>query len=364
VWIHARACPEFDALRRDHDNLRAAVAWGLGAGEAERVLALVSALSEYMWYAPARTELLRWWQPAFAAAGEQVTPRDRARALLASARSTEDLKLRLEHIREAVAIARPAGDPATTVRGLESMANLLELTGDRTGARAAADEALALARGVGDDALIGAALSAKAWAAPDLGAAAAIAREAAAHLHAVGAGSRVAQLFSYLGFVALVDEDYDRAEALGLEALKVAHAIADPYTSAFVQGNMALSALLGGRSDAARSGFGAELDIGHRHGFELFYFEALLGLAALAAEDGDDRRAGVLEGAAWALSDRPLVAGEPAVYGRVRSRFIQPAQARLGDGAWASAQAAGREMTADAAVTFALEPFAAASAPG
>jgi hypothetical protein len=42
------------------------------------------------------------------------------------------------------------------------------------------------------------------------------------------------------------------------------------------------------------------------------------------------------------------------VYDRVTERFIAPARARLGD-AWEAAAAAGRAMTADEAVAFALD---------
>jgi hypothetical protein len=56
----------------------------------------------------------------------------------------------------------------------------------------------------------------------------------------------------------------------------------------------------------------------------MFYMEGLLGLAALAAADGADHRAAVLEAAAWALNDRPVFPAEAPVYERVERRFIAP----------------------------------------
>jgi hypothetical protein len=44
------------------------------------------------------------------------------------------------------------------------------------------------------------------------------------------------------------------------------------------------------------------------------------------------------------------------VYDRVEQRFIAPARKRLGRDAWEAASAAGRELSADAAIALALEP--------
>ena len=71
VWALERGCPEFAALQRDHDNLRAAVGAGLRSGETRRVLRLVSALSSYMSFAEAADELRSWWGPAYAASGRR-----------------------------------------------------------------------------------------------------------------------------------------------------------------------------------------------------------------------------------------------------------------------------------------------------
>jgi hypothetical protein len=43
------------------------------------------------------------------------------------------------------------------------------------------------------------------------------------------------------------------------------------------------------------------------------------------------------------------------VYERLERRFIAPARERLGREAWDSASRAGQEMTAEAAIAFALE---------
>ena len=354
IWALERGCPEFATLQRDHDNLRAAVSAGLRAGEARRVLRLVSALSSYMWFAEASDELRRWWEPAYAAAGAELPVRDRARARFAQSKTTHSVTERLGHVRAAVALFREVTDDVMLVRSLADLALLLTIENDRAGGRAAAQEALAIARRLGDDALIGASLAELAQATADPDEALALAHEAAAHLRAAGALVRVAQLFSYLGFAALAVDAYERSEALAHEALGVAGTLDDPYTTAFVHGNWAVAALLGGAHDNARAGFLEELATGHRHGLPMFYFEALLGLAGLAAAGGDDQRAAVLDAAAWALSDRPVAPAESYIYGQVQ-RLIDPARARLGEAGWEAAAARGRAMTADEAVAYALD---------
>jgi hypothetical protein len=114
--------------------------------------------------------------------------------------------------------------------------------------------------------------------------------------------------------------------------------------------------LLGGRHDAARIAFRNELMVAHAHAFVGVYMEGLLGLAALAAADGNDQLAAVLNAAAWELNDRPVFPAEAPVYERVQQRFLVPARERFGQDAWEAASAAGRAMTADAAIALALEP--------
>jgi hypothetical protein len=160
---------------------------------------------------------------------------------------------------------------------------------------------------------------------------------------------------------ALREDAYERSEQLQLEALDAALEVGDPITLTFVHGNAALAALLGGRHDAARTAFRDQLVTAHAHALATFYMEPLLGFAALAAADGNDQLAAVLNAASWALNDRPVYPAEAPVYERVEQRFIAPARRRLGSEAWEEASSAGRSLTADAAIALALEPTPARS---
>jgi hypothetical protein len=139
-------------------------------------------------------------------------------------------------------------------------------------------------------------------------------------------------------------------------------AVDDPFLLALVYGNLGLAELLGVQLEPALAAFRAELVTARAHGFVPFYFEGLLGIAALAAAAGDDVRAAALEAAAWVHADRPPEPAEIPVYDRVTERFLAPARERLGE-AWEAAAAAGRAMTADEAVAFALEEATLAPPP-
>jgi hypothetical protein len=362
IWIRMRSCPEFAILRSEHENLRAAVTWALAAG-GSGALELVSALGYYMWFGHQPTELLRWWDQALAAAGPDLPDPLRARALLARGTNTLDPTERFGHNRAALALFRRLRDDMSIGRSLAYLAIDANANEDPAGARAYAEEALRHGRRLGHDALIGVALAELSLATPDVETSLGLAREAAVHLRSADALEHLAQMLSSLGFAAVGQGAYQRAAELGLEALDTALAIGDAYTTVFVRGNLAFAWLLAGCHDASREGFEFELLTGHAHGFPMCRFEGLLGLAALAANDGDDRRAAALEAAAVALRDRPVLPAEAPIYERVRQRFIAPARERLGAEAWEFASAAGRGMTAEQAVAYALEPTAVASTP-
>jgi hypothetical protein len=259
-------------------------------------------------------------------------------------------------VTEALEVFRRLGDERWIVRGLLVLSNACSLRRDFDGGRRAAEEALAIARQLGDTALIGEALGHVALSIDNVDEAFPIVVEAAALRRSTGGLSRAAGLLTTAGMAALREDAYERSEQLQRDALAAAVEAGDPNMIAMVQGNIGLATLLGGKQDAARVAFRAELTTAHAEALGWFYMEGLLGLAALAAADGEDHLAAVLDSAAWALADRPVYPSEAPVYERVTERFIAPARRRYGEDAWAAAQAEGRAMTPDAVVALAVDP--------
>ena len=101
-------------------------------------------------------------------------------------------------------------------------------------------------------------------------------------------------------------------------------------------------------SSRARAAFARGLRIAREHQHEEVLSEALYGLGAVAALDGDDLLAAELRG----VSERGGVVGmDPVIRARMDARFFAPVRARLGEQAW---EAAARRLDREQAVDRAL----------
>jgi predicted ATPase/DNA-binding SARP family transcriptional activator len=353
ILRQTRNAAEYARLRAEHENLRVALAWALEDTPLE-ALALIGDLAAFCWASDAPYLFQEAAEHALAAAGDTAPPRLRARALFTLAQNAGHTRGRLEHSIEAADLFRALGDSIWLARALIAASGTSSHRGDFATGRALAGEALEHAQASGDEQVIGGALAQMAVGTPVIAEAAPIAREAASRLRSARASQLAGEVLSSTAFAALLEDSYDVALELGHEALDDARANDDPFLLGLVKGNLALAHLLGGDQQAAQEAFTDQLVALRAGGFTRFYFEPLLGLAALAAAAGDDVRAGVLDAAAWARVQLPLDEAERPVYERVTERFIAPARERLGDG-WESAAAAGRAMTAEDAVAFALD---------
>ena len=106
-------------------------------------------------------------------------------------------------------------------------------------------------------------------------------------------------------------------------------------------------ALFTGDVDRAADAFRQELELATRHQHDLMLYEAINGLAGVAAARFEDERAARLLGAAEGT--RPE-RHEPAIAGQLEVRVFAAARARIGDRAWQSAYAAGAALTTREAV--------------
>ena len=79
---------------------------------------------------------------------------------------------------------------------------------------------------------------------------------------------------------------------------------------------------------------------------------SLAGLAAIAAHRGEEERGAQLLGAAESIGPVETV----EVLAQLEERFFAPARARLGESAWASAHAAGAQLSLEAALELAEAP--------
>ena len=142
------------------------------------------------------------------------------------------------------------------------------------------------------------------------------------------------------------------AERLALDAFEAARVLEDPYLLGLAHGSVGLAALFSDQPDRAEPAFVEELRIMGRRGYGTFLFEALNGLAAVAASQGRDRMAATLSGAADATS---TTRHQHGIASYLEQRWFSPARARLGETAWQAAYGAGATLDCDQAIETALE---------
>ena len=345
------------ALEAEVDNLRQALTWAARNDHALHA-ELTATLRQFWWGTSRRHEGLAEVETALRAGSDGVEQRTcagllHARAVLSEFDAPDRRADAIEGLERFEALDDDAG-------ALECLIALMELElhqGRWHVAVELGERAIRVARRSGQPLLIGRALLCRSFAEADLARARPLVVEAAEQLSRAGSVGELAMLLSNTASLAIYEEAYEDADELLDEALEVARdaAVADRHV-AVIQGNRGLAALMTGRLDAAADAFRAELAHGRpaRFAFNVLP-EGLLGIAAVSAADGDLERAALLCGAAEACSDREVFGPDAPVLERVRSRFIEPARASLGEAAWNRAERAGRRMRPRDAVAAALE---------
>lgn len=347
-------------LAREHDNMRAALDWCIGAGETALGLALAAVLGQF-WtlhghLSEGRARLAR----ALAAAGAQESAAARAQALdWASVMAYHqcDYAAAKSEAGDALALYRSLGNRYGESRALDTMGDSANEMGDYVTGTALFEEALAIARDMGD-------------------------------------GGRTASMLRQLGWAAMRVGDYTQAAARLAEAIALSRTIQDTFGVAFGLSGLGELALRQGQYEQAQALLDEALALRRTLNYKWGIGATLGSLAWLALEQGDwgtaaqrlaeslavRQELGDMGGAAWCLerlADMALTLGEPgravrlwsaaaalrAPSGSVMDAADQPeherrlAQARdeLGEAAFADAWVEGGAWPHKAALAYATE---------
>jgi non-specific serine/threonine protein kinase len=314
-------------LEREHDNLRAALAWAVGARHAGAALRLGGALR------------LFW-----ATRGHWREGRER----LAQALALPD--------------AGTPAERAARAHALFAAGWLTAQQGDLPAAGARYEEALRLAEALGDRGLIASArigLGHVAFFTGDLDAAQRLQEQALALRRELGDRRGVAGAVANLGETAHRRGDQAGAPARYEEALAVMRALGNAHDVANGLGNLALVAPQQGDDAGARALQEERLRLAQELGSPQGVAASLDGFARLAAAGGAPARALRLAGAAAALRAATGTANAAREQRLAALDLLAPARRALDAAAQRAAWAQGQAMTVEGAVAEALEDAAA-----
>jgi predicted ATPase len=263
---------------------------------------------------------------------------------------------------EAVQLARGLGDDRVIIMALAALCQTYFFVGEPDRALALGQEAVERARQLGDDVLLALSLLAYLLVA-DPAAAGPLCAEAIACTERSGDRLFNSGVRGTAGYAALQAGDIPGARAHLDASIAAAEAIGAPHLIA--SANLGLVLRAEGNPEGASAVFREVLRVSRRRGNTRMMAAAFLGLACVAGDQGGWHRAGVLHGISRSLLDQTGTPWEE-FDARYCRDSIDQARAHLGDAPFGRAYAQGRGLNLDDAVTLALQPArpALCGAPG
>jgi predicted ATPase/class 3 adenylate cyclase len=236
-----------DAIARDHDNFRAALAWTIASGEADIGLRLGYALWRFWQQRGFFREGRHWFDRLLAVPGAGEPTAARAKGLTGAAGIAywqNDYAAAIAWYAEAEAIVRRLGDKVWLADAIYNSGTTAALVGDMPTVTAKIEEGTALARELGDDAILGRFLGAA-------------------------------------GYMAFMGDDLDTARSALEEGLEVAERGPDRFALGVAHHTVGQVARLQGRYDDAAKHYRAAIELWAGFGDATQLTEPLQGLAAV-----------------------------------------------------------------------------------
>jgi predicted ATPase/DNA-binding SARP family transcriptional activator/DNA-binding CsgD family transcriptional regulator len=306
-----------ERLEREHDNLRAALAWALERDPALG-LRLAGLLSGFWHMHSHHSEGLSWLERGLA--NSSALPASvRAKAFSGAgvlARLQADYKRAAELHEESLALRRELGDKAGIAASLHNLGAVALYEADYERSGTLYEQSLAMYRDLGDK-------------------------------------RGVAYSLGSLGVAALERGDHSSAAALLEESVSVLRELGDKVGLARSIENLAAVVIARGDYDQARSLYAESLQLFSEAGDKVSVAACLEGLALVAGRQGALTRAALLSASAASLraaSNAPLPPSNLADY----AGTVSAARAELGEEAFAKAWARGEEMTLEQVVEYAI----------
>jgi predicted ATPase/transcriptional regulator with XRE-family HTH domain len=297
----------------EYDNVRAALSWAAGVGEAEIGLHLTYALWKFT-RSQGRVSEMRRWQQQLLAKGTAIPPSVRAQALWLAgdlAGLAGDYQDAVRLLEESLALAQQLGEEAGIAKALYLLGNVAEDLGDTERQTELYDNALARFQEVGDP-----------W--------------------------WIAEVMAGLGRASRKRGDYERARQLHEEALARQRAAHNQWGAAWGLTALAELAAVEGQQEQAAELFAESLELHADHGEQMGVMFCLLGLGMLACVAGAQDAATTVLGAAEALRQARGLS-LPQDHRQAHDASVAELRAGLGELEFATRWEAGRSLRADQA---------------
>jgi predicted ATPase/DNA-binding SARP family transcriptional activator len=292
-----------DRIELEHDNLRAALAWSLAAGDAEVALRLCLALRDFWRIRGHLSEARQRLDDALALPAACGGLRARALAAAAVIGRMQGDYLFLERLAQCEAVARSAGDRVALADALTQLGASLREQQRLDEACSRLDEAIALWRELGDSWGLSLALAARASVALALGdVSGARNRRLEAIELSRGAGDREGEARGWLGLgeVARLAGDLDEARGCNERALQLFAEIGDSWHAGSIHQNLGWIHAESGRPALSFDAFSESSTLFFRAGNPFGVVLCLFGFARLLHDLGQhDDAAIALATASW-----------------------------------------------------------------
>lgn len=305
-------------LEREYSNIQAALEWALDY-DAEITVRLMFALRRFRYIRNHYAESESWLGKVLAL-GNSTLPVIRAKALFAAsdiAYHLGDIDRGASYLEESIALARRAGDKRLLAVTQSQHAYQLLERGDDASAKSLFEACLALNRELDDK-------------------------------------YGICWLLNALGEVARWQGDYVRAQAYYAEGLLLAREAHNIYNMAHLVGNLAWLALGEGDADRSRPLIEESLALARQVGYTLGTVGCLACMAAMCVVAGSPERGARLSGAIQQLQ-QALGTEVDALDRRLYELYMDAARGQLGEVLFAEEQTAGRAMSMEEAIEYALE---------
>jgi predicted ATPase/DNA-binding XRE family transcriptional regulator len=347
----------FARLDADYTNVRSAArhAASTPAGTTQ-LLRFGIALWRYWTVRPGVDEIAALLVSALRRPEAEADPRLFAGALTVTSLFTifSDPPASLRYAEQGVSLARTLADEELLIHALAMLCFASYFGGEPERARESAAEAVERARRLGDDVLLG--LSLYTFLLASESTSTSLYAEAIACTERSGDLRIGAYLHNEAGLAALESGDIANAKAHLEAGIAAAKAIGDSHLA--MSANLALVYRVEKDFDRARSVLEEVLRIGRRIGSVRATAFAVLGLACLAADLGDWRRAATLHGVAQAMRDQTGLPWEP-FDARYRQQSLDLISAALGTEQLQRGYDEGTALDYDGAIDLALSETSA-----